>query len=125
MGCLGESGNCCSHGWRLADTVLLLWMGKRLSARSAVCTMASGFTSPISGLKSPTANKDTVLPWTAGYEAAPFYQKQGYTIFCEFEDYYPTGHSRIGLRKHLSIADSSAAIDKLDIRQRQGGSVHP
>lgn len=42
-----------------------------------------------------------IWTWTAGYEAAPFYQKQGYTIFCEFEDYYPTGHSRIGLRKPL------------------------
>jgi GNAT superfamily N-acetyltransferase len=42
-----------------------------------------------------------IWTWTAGYEAAPFYQKQGYTIFCEFEDYYPTGHSRIGLRKQL------------------------
>jgi len=42
-----------------------------------------------------------IWTWTAGYEAAPFYQKQGYTIFCEFEDYYPTGHSRVGLRKQL------------------------
>lgn len=42
-----------------------------------------------------------IWTWTAGYEAAPFYQKQGYTIFCEFEEYYPTGHSRIGLRKQL------------------------
>jgi GNAT superfamily N-acetyltransferase len=42
-----------------------------------------------------------IWTWTAGYEAAPFYQKHGYVIFCEFEDYYPTGHSRIGLRKQL------------------------
>ena len=42
-----------------------------------------------------------IWTWTAGYEAAPFYQKQGYAIFCEFEEYYPTGHSRIGLRKQL------------------------
>ncbi len=42
-----------------------------------------------------------IWTWTAGYEAAPFYQKQGYAIFCQFEDYYPTGHSRIGLRKQL------------------------
>ena len=43
-----------------------------------------------------------IWTWTAGYEAAPFYQKCGYAIFCEFEDYYPTGHSRIGLYKQLS-----------------------
>ena len=42
-----------------------------------------------------------IWTWTAGYEAAPFYQKYGYKIFCEFEDYYPTGQSRIGLRKRL------------------------
>jgi len=42
-----------------------------------------------------------IWTWTAGYEAAPLYQKHGYTIFCEFEDYYPTGRSRIGLRKQL------------------------
>ena len=42
-----------------------------------------------------------IWTWTAGYEAAPFYQKQGYVIFCELADYYPTGHSRIGLRKSL------------------------
>ena len=42
-----------------------------------------------------------IWTWTAGYEAAPFYQKYGYKVFCEFEDYYPTGHSRIGLRKRL------------------------
>jgi N-acetylglutamate synthase-like GNAT family acetyltransferase len=42
-----------------------------------------------------------VYTWTAGYEAAPFYVKQGYTVFCELEDYYSTGHSRIGLRKAL------------------------
>jgi GNAT superfamily N-acetyltransferase len=42
-----------------------------------------------------------IWTWTAGYEAAPFYQKHGYAVFCEFEDYYPTGHNRIGLRKLL------------------------
>jgi GNAT superfamily N-acetyltransferase len=42
-----------------------------------------------------------IWTWTAGYEAAPFYQKYGYEIFCEFENYYSTGHSRIGLRKTL------------------------
>ena len=47
-----------------------------------------------------------IWTWTAGYEAPSFYQKQGYTIFCEFENYYSTGHSRIGLRKLLPIRSS-------------------
>ncbi|UHG93837.1 GNAT family N-acetyltransferase [Spirosoma oryzicola] len=42
-----------------------------------------------------------VYTWTAGYEAPPFYLKQGYEIFCEQENFYPTGHSRVGFRKSL------------------------
>ncbi len=40
--------------------------------------------------------------WTAGYEAPGFYRKQGYMVFYELEDYYSTGHSRVGLRKTLT-----------------------
>jgi len=43
-----------------------------------------------------------IWTWTAGYEAPGFYQKQGYEIFCEMDDWYSTGHSRVGLRKALS-----------------------
>ena len=39
--------------------------------------------------------------WTAGYEAPEFYKRQGYTVFCEQEQWYTSGHSRFGLRKHL------------------------
>lgn len=39
--------------------------------------------------------------WTAGYEAPPFYQKQGYEIFTEMEDWYSDGSNRVGLRKEL------------------------
>ncbi len=42
-----------------------------------------------------------IYTWTAGYEAPGFYQKQGYTIFTQHEDYYVSGHSRVGLRKDL------------------------
>jgi ribosomal protein S18 acetylase RimI-like enzyme len=42
-----------------------------------------------------------VSTWTAGYEAPGFYKKQGYEIFCEMDDWYSSGHSRIGLRKAL------------------------
>ncbi|MEN0048126.1 MAG: GNAT family N-acetyltransferase [Bacteroidota bacterium] len=39
--------------------------------------------------------------WTAGYEAPSFYQKQGYRIFAEMENWYSDGSSRVGLRKSL------------------------
>lgn len=46
---------------------------------------------------------ETIWTWTAGYEAPGFYQKQGYTLFCELENFYATGHSRIALRKPLRV----------------------
>ena len=42
-----------------------------------------------------------IYTWTAEFEAPLFYQKQGYTIFVNLENYFATGHSRIGLRKTL------------------------
>jgi GNAT superfamily N-acetyltransferase len=42
-----------------------------------------------------------IWTWTAGYEAPGFYQKQGYHIFCEQADYYPSGHSRFGMSRPL------------------------
>jgi GNAT superfamily N-acetyltransferase len=43
-----------------------------------------------------------IWTWTAAYEAPGFYQKRGYEIFCEMDDWYSSGHSRVGLRKELS-----------------------
>ncbi len=43
-----------------------------------------------------------IWTWTAGYEAPKFYQKQGYEIFTEMENWYPDGNSRVGLKKKLS-----------------------
>ena len=42
-----------------------------------------------------------IWTWTAAYEAPGFYKKQGYEVFCELEDWYSSGHSRVGLRKAL------------------------
>jgi len=39
--------------------------------------------------------------WTAGFEAAGFYRKQGYEVFSTFENFYPSGHARIGFLKKL------------------------
>ena len=45
-----------------------------------------------------------IWTWTAGYEAPKFYQKQGYKVFAEMEDWYSDGSSRVGLRKKLSAS---------------------
>jgi ribosomal protein S18 acetylase RimI-like enzyme len=42
-----------------------------------------------------------VWTWTAGYEAPTFYLKQGYKVFTTFENYYPSGHARVGFIKKL------------------------
>ncbi len=41
--------------------------------------------------------------WTAGFQAPKFYTNLGYEKFTELENYYRTGHSRIGMRKDLII----------------------
>ena len=43
-----------------------------------------------------------IWTWTAGYEAPGFYLRQGYSVFCELENWYPSGHSRVGFRKSLA-----------------------
>lgn len=42
-----------------------------------------------------------IWTWTASYEASTFYIKQGYDVFVEFKNYYPSGHARVGLIKKL------------------------
>lgn len=44
---------------------------------------------------------ENIWTWTAGYEAPAFYQKQGYEIFIQMENWYSDGSSRVGLRKNL------------------------
>ena len=46
---------------------------------------------------------ESILTWTAGYEAPGFYKRQGYEVFCETKDWYLSGHSRVGLRKALRL----------------------
>jgi ribosomal protein S18 acetylase RimI-like enzyme len=40
---------------------------------------------------------------TAGYEAPGFYKRQGYIVIYENENWYASGHSRVGLRKTLNL----------------------
>lgn len=51
--------------------------------------------------KITTIGVSNIWTWTAGYEAPVFYQKQGYEIFTELENWYSDGSSRVGLRKRL------------------------
>ncbi|HZH32476.1 MAG TPA: GNAT family N-acetyltransferase [Pyrinomonadaceae bacterium] len=39
--------------------------------------------------------------WAAAYEAPRFYQRQGYVVLAELEQWYPSGHSQVGLHKAL------------------------
>ena len=43
-----------------------------------------------------------IWTWTAGYEAPGFYKSQGYTVFAEMENWYVSGHARVGLWKKLA-----------------------
>jgi len=42
-----------------------------------------------------------IWTWTAGYEAPTFYLKHGYKEFTSFENYYASGHARVGFIKKL------------------------
>lgn len=42
-----------------------------------------------------------IWTWTAAYEASTFYLKQGYKKFTEFDNFYPSGHARVGVIKKL------------------------
>lgn len=45
--------------------------------------------------------RDVMVIRIAGYEALGFFEKHGYEVFCELENWYHTGHSRFSLRKTL------------------------
>ena len=42
-----------------------------------------------------------IWTWTAGYDGQGFYERHGYTVFGEQENYYVSGHSRVAMRKAL------------------------
>ena len=44
---------------------------------------------------------DKIWTWTAGYEGPVFYKSMDYIVFTEMENWYSTGHSRVGLRKTI------------------------
>ena len=48
-----------------------------------------------------TVGARNIWTWTAGYEGPEFYQKQGYEVFAEMENWYSDGSSRVAVRKKL------------------------
>ena len=42
-----------------------------------------------------------IWTWTAEYEAVSFYLKQGYVVFTRFDNFYFSGHAKVGLLKKL------------------------
>jgi ribosomal protein S18 acetylase RimI-like enzyme len=42
-----------------------------------------------------------IWTWTAGYQAPGFYERVGYTVFAQIQNYYQSRHARVGLRKEL------------------------
>ena len=44
---------------------------------------------------------ENIWTWTAEYEAETFYIKQGYHYFVKFENFYSSGHAKVGLIKKL------------------------
>ena len=42
-----------------------------------------------------------IWTWTAGYEAPGLYKKQGYSVIAEMENWYVSGHARVGLWKRF------------------------
>jgi GNAT superfamily N-acetyltransferase len=46
-----------------------------------------------------------IWTWTAEYEGAAFYERQGYLSFAKMEQWYVSGHSRIGFVKKLPVKD--------------------
>lgn len=42
-----------------------------------------------------------IWTWTAEYEAETFYLKNGYEVFVKFDNFYPSGHARVGLIKKI------------------------
>jgi len=91
LGCV--SGLTNSDKWFYISD---LWLEKECRGKGIGAMLVKRLEDTLSGI-----GVKYIYTWTAGYEAPPFYTKQGYQIFCEQENFFPTGHSRFGLRKNL------------------------
>lgn len=87
-----KNGDTYNNWFYLTD----LFVEKTDRGRGLGATLLRRLEERVSGL-----GVKNIWTWTAGYEAPGFYQKQGYQVFCEMENCYAAGHSRIALRKAL------------------------
>lgn len=89
----------CISGLTSSDTwfyITDLWLEKEYRGRGTGAELIFKLENKLRGL-----GIKHVYTWTAGYETPPFYLRQGYAIFCEQENFFPTGHSRLGFKKTL------------------------
>jgi N-acetylglutamate synthase-like GNAT family acetyltransferase len=92
----GVHGKCGSFGWLY---VASLWVSEQ--------TRGNGFGTGLMNCIEQEAIKNGCLNAyldTFSFQAPEFYQKLGYKIFGELED-FPIGHARLFLRKTLIQAD--------------------
>ena len=89
----GVLGNYGSFGWLYVDA---LWVGEELRGQSYGTRLLKMIEAEAArhGCRNVYLN-------TFSFQAPAFYEKLGYTVFAELED-FPPGHSRLFLRKRLS-----------------------
>jgi GNAT superfamily N-acetyltransferase len=88
----GVTGNYGSFGWLYVDA---LWVSENLRGQ--------GYGTKLMGMIEGEAARHgctNVYLNTFTFEAPAFYEKLGYTVFAELED-FPPGHSRLFLRKAI------------------------
>ena len=61
---------------------------------------------------------------TFSFQARPFYERRGYTVFGTQHD-YPPGHSRFYMEKRFGEARRDAALDSDSPGEVMGGTVQP
>ena len=89
----GVVGNYGSFGWLWVDA---LWVGEELRGQGYGTRLMKMIEAEAA--RHGAAN---VYLNTFSFQAPAFYEKLGYTVFAELED-FPPGHSRLFLRKKLS-----------------------
>jgi len=90
----GVHGNYGSFGWLYVDA---LWVSEELRGQGHGTRL-------IAMIEAEAARHGCTNVYlnTFTFEAPAFYEKLGYTIFAELED-FPPGHSRLFLRKTLEV----------------------
>lgn len=89
----GVAGNYGSFGWMYVDS---LWVSEELRGQGYGTSLMEAIEAE--AVRHGCAN---IYVNTFSFEAPVFYERLGYSVFAELED-FPVGHSRLFLRKALS-----------------------